>query len=149
MLPRSHTYYPRIFSALSSLPPTSGLRSRLSCTASHLQTTNKSRRLRFDLEVYLTHSNLQIPFRLLLGPLNEETTTLSNYPLSFRRMITFSKIWSLLVGSRPRLWNYLICPRVISARKQGLWQIILNGGLRRSALLPHSRQARCHFQLTR
>ena len=94
-------------------------------------------------------SNLQIPFRLLLGPLNEETTTLSNYPLSFRRMITFSKIWSLLVGSRPRLWNYLICPRVISARKQGLWQIILNGGLRRSVLLPHSRQARCHFQLTR
>ena len=87
--------------------------------------------------------------RLSLGHRNGATTTRSSCLLKCQRMITFSKIWSLLGGSRPRLWSYLICLRVMSARKQKSWLTTLNGGHRQSVSLPHSHQAPCRFQLTR
>ena len=87
--------------------------------------------------------------RLSLGHRNGATTTRSSCLLKCQRMITFSKIWSLLGGSRPRLWSYLIYLRVMSARKQKSWLTTLNGGHRQSVSLPHSRQAPCRFQLTR
>jgi hypothetical protein len=150
MMPlRLHTYYQRTSFAPSLLHPTSELKSPLSCMVYRLQTINKSRRLRCDLEKY----NFLIEFtsvpRLLLGHRNAATTTRSSYLLKCQRMISFSKIWSLLGGSRPRLWSYLIYPRVMSARKQRSWLTTLNGGHRQSVSLPHSRRAQCRFQLTR
>ena len=87
--------------------------------------------------------------RLLLGLRNAATTTRSSCLRKCQRMISFSKIWNLLGGSRPRLWSYLIYLRVTSARKQRSWLTTLNGDHRQSVSLPHSRRAPCLFQLTR
>jgi hypothetical protein len=148
MLLRSHMYCRRTSFALSSLPPTSEPKSLLSCMAYRLQTTNKSRRLRFGFEEVCLFIKLTSLLRLLLGHPNEATTTRSSCLPNCQRMITFSKIWSLLAGSRPKLWSYLICPRMMSARKQKSWLTTLNGGHRQSVLLPHSRRAPCRFQPT-
>jgi hypothetical protein len=145
---RSHMYCRRTSFAPSSLPPTSELKSLLSCMAYRLQTTNKSKRLRFDFEEVFFYRVFTSLLRLLLGHHNGATTTRSSCLPNCQRMITFSKIWSLLAGSRPRLWSYLICPRVMSARKQRSWLTTLNGGHRQSVLLPRSRRAPCRFQLT-
>jgi hypothetical protein len=145
-----HMFCQRTSFAPSLLHPTSELKSPLSCMVYRLQTTNKSRRLRCVLEkVYFFH-RVHKPFpRLLLGHRSAATTTRLSCPLKCQRMISFSKIWSLLGGSRPRLWSYLICLRVTSARKPRSWLTTLNGGHHQSVSLPHLRRAPCRFQLTR
>lgn len=145
----SHTYYQRTSCALLLLRRISGLKSLLSCMVSRLQTTNKSKRLRFDLEEpHFYSSNLHVFFRLLLGHLNEATIIRSSCLPNFRRTIISSKTWSLLVGSKPRLWSSLIYHRMMSPRKPRLWRIIPNGGRPRFVSPPHSRQAPCRFRHT-
>ena len=148
MLLRSHMYCRRTSFAPSSLPPTSELKSLLSCMAYRLQTTNKSRKLRFGFEEVHFFRGIYKSLRLLLGHPNEATTTRSSCLPNCRRMITFSKIWSLLAGSRHRLWSYLTCHQMMSAPKQGSWLTTLNGGHRQSVLPRHSPRAPCRYRLT-
>jgi hypothetical protein len=148
MLLRSHLYYRRTSFARSSLPPTSELKSLPFCMVHRPQTINKSKRLRFGFKV-LKKIELTSLLRLLPGHPNGATTIRSSCLPNCQRTTTFSKIWSLSVGSRRRLWSYLIYLRMMSVRRQRSWLTTLNGGHRQSVLLRHSRRVPCRSQLTR